>query len=255
MEKKKHVIITGGAKGIGAACVQVFDKASYNISILDVDEEKGQKIANDLGDSCLFIHCDVSKSNQVDQSIEKAIEHFGETDVLVNNVGINYYSTITETTDEMWDRVMDINLKSHFMCSRACIPSMQENGKGVIIDVSSVQAFMTQKSVAAYTASKAALLGLTRSIAVDYSPEIRSVAICPGSIDTPMLRNAVEESPNPEEVFKECEDMHLLKRVGKPEEIAELIGFVASDKAAFLTGRAIRIDGGLGIEIAGSRRD
>ena len=162
---------------------------------------------------------------------------------------------MTETTDELWDRVMDVNLKSHFICARECIPSMLRNRKGVVISVSSVQAFLSQNSVAAYTTSKTALLGLTRSIAVDYSPTIRSVAICPGTVDTPMLRKAIEESPDPDAVLKECEDMHLANRVADPDEIAETILFAASDKSGFITGQAIRVDGGLGIRVAGSKRE
>lgn len=202
----------------------------------------------------MFIPCDVSKGDEVKKAVQKSIDHFGEIDVLVNNAGINPYGTVTETTDELWDRVMNINLKSHFVCARECIPSMQRNGKGVIINVSSVQAFVSQNKVAAYTTSKTALLGLTRSIAVDYSPAIRSVAICPGTVDTPMLREAIQESPDPEAVFRECEDMHLAERVAAPDEVADLVVFAASEKAGFMTGQPIRIDGGLGIMVAGSKR-
>lgn len=251
----KHIIITGGAKGIGASCVRLFTEKLHNVTILDVDEENGKKLAEETGDSCLFFHCDVSSTDQVNQAVKKSIDRFGEISVLVNNAGINPYGTVTETSDELWDRVMDVNLKSHFICARECIPSMLRNGKGVVISVSSVQAFLSQNSVAAYTTSKTALLGLTRSIAVDYSPTIRSVAICPGTVDTPMLRKAIQESPDPEAVLKECEDMHLANRVADSDEIAETILFAASDKAEFITGQPIRVDGGLGIRVAGSKRE
>ena len=132
---------------------------------------------------------------------------------------------------------------------------MVKNKKGCIINVASVQSFISQKNVAPYTTSKTAILGLTRSIAVDYAPEIRSVAVCPGTVNTPMLRNAIQESPNPDEVLKECNEMHLVKRIGSSNEVAELITYLSSDKASFITGQAIRIDGGLGITIAGSKRD
>lgn len=250
----KHVIITGGAKGIGASCVRTFTENSNNVTILDIDTDQGSKLAEDIGSSCLFIPCDVSRTEEVKKAVQKSVSHFGEISVLVNNAGINPYGTVTETTDELWDKVMNINLKSHFICARECIPSMQRNGKGVVINVSSVQAFQSQNKVAAYTTSKTALLGLTRSIAVDYSPSIRSVAVCPGTVDTPMLRKAIQESPDPDEVFKECEDMHLAKRVADPDEIADLIFFVASEKADFITGQPVRIDGGLGIMIAGSKK-
>ena len=150
---------------------------------------------------------------------------------------------------------MNVNLKSAFLCAKHVIPSMQKKGSGLVAILSSVQAFISQNNVAPYTTSKTALLGLTRSIAVDYGPEIRSVAVCPGTVDTPMFRSAIELSPNPEEVYQECVDMHLAQRIGKPEEIAELIYFLAQDKASFITGQAIRIDGGLGIKVAGSKRD
>lgn len=254
MKDRKHVVVTGGAKGIGASCGRVFMDDFYNITILDIDAAQGNKLADELGESCLFIVCDVSESAEIEEAITKAIDHFGEIDVLVNNVGINPYGTVTETTDQLWDRVMNINLKSHFICARECIPSMQRNGKGVVINIASVQAFVSQNKVAAYTTSKTALLGLTRSIAVDYSPTIRSVAICPGTVDTPMLRKAIQESPNPEEVYKECEDMHLTERVAQPDEVAELVSFLASEKADFITGQPIRVDGGLGIRVAGSKR-
>lgn len=252
---QKHAIITGGAKGVGAACCRVLAREGYRISIFDIDREAGRDLEQELGPSALFQNCDVSDGRQVQSAVERAIAEFGEVELLVNNAGIQLYGSITETSEEAWDRLMNINLKSFFLCSKECIPSMQRNGKGVIINVSSVQAFISQKNVAAYTTAKTAILGFTRSIAVDYSPQIRSVAICPGTIDTPLLRNALAESPDPEQVFAECEEMHLLKRVGRPEEVAELIAFAAGDKAGFMTGQAIRIDGGLGIEIAGSKRE
>ena len=149
---------------------------------------------------------------------------------------------------------MDVNLKSAFLASKFVIPSMQKIGKGVIINVSSVQAFISQSQVAAYTTSKTALLGLTRSIAVDYAPGIRCVAVCPGTINTPMLQTAINESPDPAEVMRECEEMHLARRIGTPTEVAEFIAYLASDKAGFITGQAFRIDGGLGVSIGGSKR-
>ena len=131
---------------------------------------------------------------------------------------------------------------------------MLEKMKGVIINVASVQAFVSQPKVAAYTTAKTAILGLTRSIAVDYSPLVRCVAVCPGTIDTPMLRDAIALSDDPNAVMQECVDMHLSKRVGTAEEVAELILYLCDDRASFITGQAIRIDGGLGVTIQGSKK-
>ena len=140
-------------------------------------------------------------------------------------------------------------------CAKFAIPSMQQRGRGVIVNMASVQSFITQANVAAYTTSKTALLGLTRSLAIDYGPKIRCVAICPGTVDTPMLHWAVNQSPDPQAVLKECDEMHPMKRVAKPEEIAAMVLFLASDHAGFITGQDVRIDGGLGISVGGSKRE
>ena len=241
--KEKTVVITGGAKGIGANCSKVFHKKGANICILDIDEE-GQNLASELDENSVYVKCDVSKEQDVKNAFEKIVDKYGDFDV-----------SVTETTEQEWDLVLNVNLKSAFLCSKYAIPSMQKKGKGCIINVASVQSYISQKNVAPYTTSKTALLGLTRSIAVDYAPNIRCLAVCPGTVDTPMLRNAINLSPNPEEVLQECHDMHLTKRIGTSDEIAELIAFLASDKAGFITGQSIRIDGGLGISIGGSKRE
>ena len=252
---KKHVVITGGAKGIGESAVRIFIREDYRVTILDIDSKAGYKLSKELGDDVLFIKCDMANEDMIKKSFSKAIAHFGEISILVNNVGIVIYGTVTTTTLEDWDLTMNINLKSYFLCSREAIPSMQKIGKGVIINVSSVQAFNSQSNVAAYTTGKTALLGLTRSIAVDYAPNIRCVAICPSTIDTPMLQNALKESPDPQAVLEECNNMHLLGRIGKADEVGELILFAASDKGGFMTGQAIRVDGGLGIKVDGSKQE
>ena len=250
----KTIVITGGAKGIGASCAETFHNAKAKVCILDIDE-KGQEFADRLGSNVLYITCDVSKNMEVQAAIKRITNEVGEIDVLVNNAGIQRYSTVTETSEAEWDLVMSVNLKSAFLCSKYAIPSMQKKEQGCIINVASVQSFISQNNVAPYTTSKTALLGLTRSIAVDYGPKIRCVAVCPGTVDTPMLRSAIQESPNPEEVLQECHDMHVTKRIGTSQEVAEMIAYLASDKAGFITGQAFRIDGGLGLSIGGSKRE
>jgi len=248
------VVVTGGAKGIGGACVKAFTEGGAKVCILDIDQA-GQEFADTLGDDTFFIHCDVSKEDEVKTAFKKIEKKLGAVEVLVNNAGIQRYSTVTETSEEEWDLVMNVNLKSAFLCSKYAIPMMVNNKKGCVINVASVQSFISQKNVAPYTTSKTALLGLTRSIAVDYAPNIRSVAVCPGTVDTPMFRSSIQESPNPNEVLEECNEMHLVKRICSSEEVGELVTYLASDKAGFITGQAIRIDGGLGITIGGSKRD
>ncbi|MEO6288820.1 MAG: SDR family oxidoreductase [Ginsengibacter sp.] len=249
--QNKTVVITGAAKGIGASCARLFYEAGASVALMDIAKDE----SGITGDRWLFINCDISSEMQIKEAFEKVRSQFGSVDILVNNAGIQRYGTVTETSGDEWDLVMNVNLKSLFLCSKYAIPFMLENKKGVIINMASVQAFVSQPKVAAYTTAKTAILGLTRSIAVDYSPYIRCVAVCPGTIDTPMLRDSFALSPDPGAVVQECIDMHLAKRIGTPEEVAELVIYLTDDKASFITGQAIRIDGGLGITIQGSKKD
>jgi NAD(P)-dependent dehydrogenase (short-subunit alcohol dehydrogenase family) len=251
----KTIVITGGAKGIGAGCTRIFHRENGRVAILDLDEKAGTELSENLGDRALFLKCDISDEQHVKQAMDRTVEEFGRLDVLVNNAGIIRYSTVTETSEEEWDSVLDINLKGAFFCAKHAIPHMEKQGKGVVVNMSSVQSFVTQEKVAAYVTSKAALIGLTRSIAVDYAPNIRSVAICPGGVDTPMNEEAFQQSADPEQVRQETIDLHLLQRMADPEEIGEFVAFVVSDKGSFITGQPLRIDGGVGLKISGSKKD
>jgi len=146
---------------------------------------------------------------------------------------------------------MAVNVKGPFLCAKYTIPHMNDNA--VIVNVASVQSFVAQPYVAAYATSKAAMLGLTRSIAIDFSPKVRCVAVCPGTIDTPMLRNALAQAADPDAMMQELNVTHLTGRIGQPEEVAELIAFLCSNKCGFINGQAIRVDGGLGVNIGGSK--
>lgn len=244
----KHIIVTGGSKGIGKACALTFLNDGAKVSVLDIAPPDFD------APGLFYFRADVSSEEEVRDSLTAAITQCGEIDVLVNNAGIQRYGTVTATEVSAWDLVMSVNLRSAFLCAHYAIPSMVRKGGGVVVNVSSVQAFLSQREVAAYTTAKTALLGLTRSISVDYAPAIRCVAVCPGTIDTPMLQQAIRESPDPQEVYQECIDMHPLKKIGSPQDVADMIFFLASEKASFVTGQAYRVDGGLGITIAGSRR-
>lgn len=252
--KDKTIVITGGGKGIGAGCAETFHRQGGNVVVLDVDEAAGRQRCGELGERAHFIACDVSREADVAGAIDQAAGTFGGVDVLVNNAGILHYATVTETDQRDWDRLMGVNLKGAFLCAKHAIPHMLEAGEGIVVNMSSVQAFVTQQNVAAYVASKSALIGLTRSIAVDYAPQVRSVAICPGGVDTPMNRAAFRESPDPEQVRQETVDLHLTGRMGRPDDIGELVAFVASEKGSFINGQPIRIDGGMGIKVGGSKK-
>ncbi len=247
---ERCVVVTGGAKGIGAACVQL-----ARVALLDIDAAGAASLVAGLGPRCQAYEVDVSNSAAVRSTFAQVVAQQGPPTLLVNNAGIGLNEPIPSTSDEQWDRVLGVNLKSYFLCAREALPYMEAVGHGAIVNVASVQSFLSQKRVAAYCASKAGILGLSRAIAVDHAPHIRSNAVCPGTVDTPMLADALAGAPNQEELLAECRAMHLLKRIAQPTEIAQLVVFLLSDLASFITGQAIRIDGGMGLEIGGNRRD
>ncbi|MEM8484558.1 MAG: glucose 1-dehydrogenase [Bacteroidota bacterium] len=248
----KVALVTGGAKGIGAATAKRLLAEGACVAILDVDSA-GETLLESA--DARFLLCDVTKPAAVEAAVSEIIEAFGELDILVNNAGIQHYGTVLTTTLEEWDRVMNVNLKSAFVCARSVIPSMQRKGRGIVVNVASVQSLHSQQNVAPYTTSKTAMLGLTRSIAVDFAPAIRSVAVCPGTVDTPMVQWTAEQSGDAAALYEEVAAMHLSNRIAKPEEIAGLIAYLCTDEAAFITGQAIRIDGGLGVLLGGTVKE
>ncbi len=254
--KNKVVVVTGASKvgGVGAAIARLFKDEGAKVLMLDLDMENGCRLQKELGSNTLFLRCNISSEEEVKDSFEKGIQVLGPIDILVNNAGILGYTAVHETSLDEWNKIMGVNITGQFLCAKYAIPSMLEQHRGVIVNIGSAQSFMSQKNVAPYVTSKSAVLGLTRSIAVDYAPMIRCNAVCPSTIDTPMLHWALKQSRDPQAVLEECHDMHLLKRIAKPEEIAALVAFLCSDIARNITGQSLRSDGGIGILIEGSKQ-
>lgn len=250
----KVVIVSGGAHGIGEASALAFAREGYRVAVADIDRAAGEKLAagsrSPTGDIA-FIQADVSRSSEARDVVQKTVAAFGGVDILFNNVGIqppDSYRTAEHLDEAVWDRIMDVNAKSCFLLCKYAIPEMLKRGAGVIINNASVQALQSQRLVPAYAASKGAVLSLTRNLALDYADKnIRVVAICPGSVDTPMLRaTAALESPqNPDEALTQWGLKHPIGRIGRAEEIAEVVLFLASEKASFITGEYVCVDGGL----------
>lgn len=254
MSPPKVVIVSGGAHGIGEASALAFAREGYCVAVADIDRASGKKLADSgrsLTGEIAFIQADVSSSHGARDVVQKTVATFGGIDILFNNVGIQppeSYRTAEDLDEAVWDRVMAVNVKSCFLLCKYAIPEMLKRGGGVIINNASAQALQSQKLVPAYAASKGAILSLTRNLALDYAAKnIRVVAICPGSVDTPMLRAAAAlESPqNPEQVLTKWGAKHPIGRIGRTEEIAEVVLFLSSEKASFITGEYVCVDGGL----------
>ena len=245
----KIVVVTGAAKGIGAAIARLFSDAGATVILIDIDNS-ADDLFEDARDKKKFYQCDVSSAQQVKDTFRKIQESFGRIDVLVNNAGIVRYGKVTDMEEEAWDATMNINLKGAFLCSKYAIPLMKNSISPVIINIASVQALVCEENVSAYVASKAGMLGLTKAIAVDYAPHIRCVAVCPGAVNTEMFKNDLLNSDDPEKFIDDTRNIHLVKRIAEPVEVASLVVFLASDRAAFCTGTYYRVDGGIGAKIS-----
>ncbi len=250
--ERKVALITGGAKGIGRATAEIFVREGVDVILVDTDQEAGREVQERLQPHALYLNADVTNAEAIRQAVQTGAAHFGRLDYLVNNAGIIRYATATTCAEAEWDQVMNTNLKAAFLCAKYAIPMIQQQNGGVIINVASAQSFISSANMVHYTTAKTALLGLTRSLAIDFAPHIRTIAVCPGTVDTPMARNAWATADDPEAVHRESIWMHPLQRIARPQEVGELIVFLCGDKAAFITGQAIRIDGGLGIAVPGS---
>jgi NAD(P)-dependent dehydrogenase (short-subunit alcohol dehydrogenase family) len=254
----KVAIVTGGAMGIGAAVAETLADRGAKVAIFDRDQKAADELAANLkerGLAAMSVVTDVSLGQQVADGVAKVVSAYGGVDIVSNNAGIQRYGTVETTTEAEWDEVLNVNLKSVYLVCHHAIPHLKKT-RGAIINMASVQSFATQKGVAAYTTGKHGLIGLTRSMALDFAEfGVRVNAVAPGSVDTPMLRWAVSLDDDPEALMRVVHKMHPLGRIADPQEVAEAVAYLASPRASFVTGSTLVVDGGLLLPLSGAPAD
>ena len=238
----KVAIITGAARGIGKAIATRFAAEGAKVVVDDIDDEGGQAVAGEIvgnGGEAIYVHADVSKRDEVDALVQETMRRFGRVDVLVNNA----LCSLKGVLENDWQEVLDVCLVGAANCCNAVLPIMREQGAGAIVNISSINAYYVWGDAPAYSAAKAGVIALTKSIAVNDGREgIRANAICPGTINTAIWESVRESQPNLVDHIADC---YPLGRIGEPAEVANAALFLASDEASFISAAVLPVDGGL----------
>ncbi len=250
--KGKSGVVTGGAMGIGKAIAQLFSREGCRVVIGDVDERKGaetQKEIEQQGGHCLFTPCDVSRADEVRNLAQKAISFCGTINILANNAGIWRPGKVTDLTEDVWDQVLNTNLKGIFLVSKEIIPHMQKAGGGAIVNVASVAGLVGGREASAYNASKGGVVNLTRGMALDFAKDnIRVNCLCPGLTESAQGEMVVTHYAPGQDPKTAMRSWQPLPRVGTPQDAAKAVLYLASDDSVFATGSIFVVDGGLTAE-------
>jgi meso-butanediol dehydrogenase/(S,S)-butanediol dehydrogenase/diacetyl reductase len=243
--ENKVVLITGGTRGVGLATARAFAQEGASVAMSGLDSARGREAAG-MVLRAVFLAGDVRVAADCDRIVAETTHRLGRLDVLINNAGVIYRNrTVEQTTEDEWDTTFATNVKGAFLMSRSALPALRAT-QGTIVSVASYTGLVGFAGAAAYAASKAALVNLTRTMALDHAAEgIRVNCVCPGSVETDMIYQAWQAFPDPEAARRRWEDKHPLGRIASPDEVARAILFLASSDAAFITGVALPVDGGI----------
>lgn len=246
--KNKVAIITGAARGIGKAAAIIFAKEGAKVVIADLDDQGALDVVNLIkadGNEAMYVRTNLTSAADVEALVSLTVETYGKLDILYNNAGINLFAQLADTKEEDWDKVMQVNVKSVYLTCKYAIPVMKERGYGVILNTASAAAIVGLRNLAAYTASKGAVLQLTRNIALDYAKNgIRVNAICPGVTATEMTEKVILDDPDPVAARARFDRVIPRGTMAVPSEIAMAALFLVSDESSYIVGAAIPVDGG-----------
>jgi NAD(P)-dependent dehydrogenase (short-subunit alcohol dehydrogenase family) len=247
--KGRVALVTGAAMGIGRACAEALAGAGASVVLADIDAAAGEAACQAIaaaGGQALFVRADVTSLGDIEAAVAAATSRFGGLDILVNNAARAIGGKVDEIDEDTWNTVISTNLTSVWRGMKAAVPAMKKRGGGSIVSMSSVQALTGFSGWAAYAAAKGGINSLTQQAAVDLAPhKIRVNAVAPGTIMTPLNEKVFAEHPDPQALIRTWNEAHPLGRFGQPEEVAEAVLFLASDRASFITGTILRVDGGL----------
>lgn len=245
----KTALITGAGSGIGEAAALLFASRGANVAVLDVDGERAEQVAERIAESggrAMALRADVGSEAEMKRAVEETVARFGGLDVLINNAAVQHMAALHECTEEQFDAMLRVNVKGMLFGCKYALPVMMERRSGVILSVSSVLGVVGDPDLAAYGATKGAMLAMTRSIAVAYGPYgIRANCVCPGDVNTPMVKQYFDYQPDPALAREQVNRHYPLRRIAEPAEVARALAFLASEEASFVSGGPLFVDGGL----------
>ncbi len=250
--KGKVAIVTGAGSGIGKASAEIFAQEGASVVVVDWNREAGVQAAESIraqSGEAVYCFADVSNSRDIANMVDAAVQKYGRLDVLMNNAAVQIMAKLTETSEEVWDRIHSVNLKGVFLGCKYAIPAMIRTGGGSIVNMASVLGFVGDPDLAAYCAAKGGVIALSKAGALTYGPQgVRMNCICPGDVETPLVEDYFNKDPDPARLRQEVSSKYALRRIASPREVAQLAVFLASDESSFVTGSTMVIDGGLTVK-------